>query len=591
MTDTSRSPNTDGRVADALAAAVRDYGPSLAADPRRVQAVISDVLGSDVGTQRAELDAVVDAARHDVAAALADRRLEPAAAIARLEATGMASVFARTAVDIWLAALGTPPMPTPPTMPAPEHVDVEPVSAPAVVATPPTVLGVPAPPVAPPMAPPPMPASPTVLTTPTAPGRRFNPAIGLAGVGVIALVVALVAVLVTRGGPDTPDTGKDPKVTEAPELAFPATDTDIGKVTRLWTVDDGTFTGKVAVANTTDAPVSGRHVEVIPKSLATDGAQVTFAPEVAEVIAADPIVAWAVTDLGPGEKVTFTYTIDVPEDAGADDLATWKADYEAALADYLAKVGATPPSLTVSSPADGATHDGADVNVVGTTDPGATITVDGVPTPVNPDGTWIHHKEGLTPGANQIVVVATGTNGATTPTTVNLSYLPPVTPPPTTTPVVTPPVRPPTGSPSTTVKPTTPTAPRPTQPPATPAPTTAPPTTSPPTTTPRRTPTAATGTAYGVFGYFGPSGYGGTVDLRQNAGGDYTNLRLVATTSANGHVNLTINSNGVVTIYPHHNGYFVDSFSYEVVDGVTGRVARGTITFDVSCNTGYGACY
>ena len=48
MTDTERSPGADQLLVDALQGAIRDYGRTIAADHRRVQAAINDVLGAEV---------------------------------------------------------------------------------------------------------------------------------------------------------------------------------------------------------------------------------------------------------------------------------------------------------------------------------------------------------------------------------------------------------------------------------------------------------------------------------------------------------------------------------------------------------------
>src|SRR5690606_4919690 len=92
--------------------------------------------------------------------------------------------------------------------------------------------------------------------------------------------------------------------------------------------------------------------------------------------------------------------------------------------------GAEPPTLEIHRPVDGTTHDGSEVDVAGRTDPGATVTVDGAPTTVNPDGTFVHRRSGLAVGANQITVVATGTNGVSTTEIVTLAYVPKAPPTP-----------------------------------------------------------------------------------------------------------------------------------------------------------------
>ena len=83
------------------------------------------------------------------------------------------------------------------------------------------------------------------------------------------------------------------------------------------------------------------------------------------------------------------------------------------------------PKLAVLSPPNGQTLLDGTVSVAGSTDPGATVTVNGTAATVNPDGMWLVQLRGLPVGPTTLTVTATGKNGVTTNTTVGVSVNPP----------------------------------------------------------------------------------------------------------------------------------------------------------------------
>ncbi len=266
------------------------------------------------------------------------------------------------------------------------------------------------------------PAAATVVTTAEADDSGRRPAFIALAIGVALVLVAAVVFLVSSGDDGDEPGESDVASSEAPRVSFAAEVSELGRVSRTWTVEEGRFSGSVVVENDTDATTSGTHVEVIPKSLADHVDKIRFDPEVSEVIEEDPIVAWDVGELAAGEKRTFRYEIDVADDAGADELEKWKADAEKAAADHRTASGA-PPSLSVTAPTDGAVIPVPAVDIAGTTDPGATVTMNGTPVTVAEDGAWAIHAV-LVLGQNPIEVVATGKNGKSTSTKVTVTHTP-----------------------------------------------------------------------------------------------------------------------------------------------------------------------
>jgi hypothetical protein len=81
-----------------------------------------------------------------------------------------------------------------------------------------------------------------------------------------------------------------------------------------------------------------------------------------------------------------------------------------------AEDAAQAPAVSIDSPADGSKVASSDATVIGKAsdnDGVPSLKVNGVPTPVNPDGSWSQHLA-LTPGANTITAVATDKAGNST---------------------------------------------------------------------------------------------------------------------------------------------------------------------------------
>lgn len=105
----------DDVVARALAVALSEGGRSLARDPRRVHAMVNDILGAESRARRAEVDAVVLAVEEDIPAGLLADRIDADDARERLRTRGLDDAVAGFAIDAWryglgmLDAAGTPP--------------------------------------------------------------------------------------------------------------------------------------------------------------------------------------------------------------------------------------------------------------------------------------------------------------------------------------------------------------------------------------------------------------------------------------------------------------------------------------------------
>lgn len=127
----------DAAVAQALAEAVRRVGPELGTQPRRVRAMLTDVLGPRARDHRAEVEALVSAAEHGVPHDLAAGRGDPA----KLWAAGIDADLARFAAEAWGYALGhTAPGAVPPTLAATRPGSGSAISRGQPVAAEPTVM-------------------------------------------------------------------------------------------------------------------------------------------------------------------------------------------------------------------------------------------------------------------------------------------------------------------------------------------------------------------------------------------------------------------------------------------------------------------
>ena len=463
--DHNEAGEADVLLARALAQAVREVGRSLATDPRRVQGMVSDVLGAESRSRRAEIDAVVLAAEEAVPDDLMADRIGVTAAMERLRERGLDATVATFAIDVWRYALGmleadaAPPSlsnsvpnsterrapstdtnraPAPPTVPvassAPPTVVgfVAPIGAARVIDSPLTI---------PFSIPPPSPA--------LAEGRRSTKRRIWAVVGLpcVALLFVAGVVVATRGNDpqsapvdsapasvDTlpaettqPSTRPNTRPTTVPAsikpvsttttttttssvpavlpptVVFEVEQTVAGDLTRTWTVNGGQLDATLSFSNTTAQELSGDHFESIPKTLAPTALMVTA--EDAMVVRDDPaILLWSVV-VPAGESVERTYHIAVPPDTTVEMLQQrqmeQRADTEAFAAERAAQ-----PAVDITTPDDTVVAV-PEADVVGTADPAATLTVNGVAVPVEANGNWSTRVTNLHEEWNTITAIAT----------------------------------------------------------------------------------------------------------------------------------------------------------------------------------------
>ena len=123
------------------------------------------------------------------------------------------------------------------------------------------------------------------------------------------------------------------------------------------------------------------------------------------------------------------YNVEVPAGGSSRLEQHYHVAFTAAEVEALAAARRDPlgsPAVTISSPADGSTVRSDSVTVTGTaTDNVAvkSLTVNGIPTTLNSDGTWSQHVT-LTRGANTITASATDGAGNTGQSAVNVTYTP-----------------------------------------------------------------------------------------------------------------------------------------------------------------------
>lgn len=425
MSNTSQNAtDSDLAVAQAVATAVREFGPSASTEPRRVQGLISDVLGPAARTRRAEIDAVVMAAEEQIPDDLMARRIGVGEALDRLLDRGLGRDLAQFAVEVWQFAFGL----LDPSRPAPSL---------SKRLTEPTPIPEPAPTETARFDPRFLAASLRAEepAAPEAPANHRGRWIAVAAiVGALALVGGILAVVM--GGAGRPHITVTPPPAQVPRLVFAEEATAFGTAARIWTTSGENLVGKVKLTNTGSSDASVHHVEVLPKSLVADAAAITSDPAHV-VIKSDPVIAWDLT-IPAGSSETVTYRFKPTKRVTKSRLGTWRDDRAKAAAAFTAE-SSRPPALTISEPAEGATVATTFV-VAGSTDPGATVSVAGAAVTVNPDGTWSHQVAGTT----TVVVTASSPYGVTTELTRHVQFPAPTpqvpqtptpeTPGPTTTP-------------------------------------------------------------------------------------------------------------------------------------------------------------
>jgi hypothetical protein len=180
---------------------------------------------------------------------------------------------------------------------------------------------------------------------PAATGRRRPNPFRRAGRAPV-LACALLVVALAVGAVAWPR-----RSTPAPpaELALtPAVHADGLLVTGTWRLDGrrgDRLQASLRILNSTRRPVTGSVDEVIPKSLAASVDAIRFTPPPDRIVQRDPVVRYAVTNLGPGASREVTYAIDVaPAGPRPARLRTWASDRSKAVAALAATGGADVPT-------------------------------------------------------------------------------------------------------------------------------------------------------------------------------------------------------------------------------------------------------
>lgn len=129
------------------------------------------------------------------------------------------------------------------------------------------------------------------------------------------------------------------------------------------------------------------------------------------------------------ESLMRVYNRTVPASGSLNETTIYSSGMTQSQANTLAQAaqGATSaPHVAITSPAPNAVLSTATANVTGTASddqPIDSITVNGVTTPVNPNGTWTQSVP-LNPGPNTITAVATDNGGNSTTVSENVVYAP-----------------------------------------------------------------------------------------------------------------------------------------------------------------------
>jgi hypothetical protein len=439
----------DEKLVAAVFGVLEAGGPEVLDQPGRFRSMLADLLGQSGGSLRREQAALVGAVEQGAGRDLMSETLtadERDALVGRLESSlQLESTEVITAVDLLDNAISSvglrsgdngngaggtqlsstvPPTavpgpaaapPPPPQPPPPAPATIAPATmAPAITpaaadsVTKQTVTGA---------APPPFVTEPvgTPATGATRSTGRVPFIVGAIAFLVIGAIVATL-VLVNRSDDSTPPAA-------VASLDFPTEMLPYGSLDRKWEVSDNQLNGTLTFENTGSEKSTGRYLEVIPKSLAPTASDIDSDPAPNQVVEDDPILAYDIT-LEPAQTLTITYRIAVPEGTDNARLEAWKEEAATARATYEATQN-KKPSLVVSSPADGSVFEVPEADLVGTTDPGVTLDVNGFAIPVNSDGTWSHHTTEMAVGPNSFVFTAVAPNKQTTQQTITLTYTPP----------------------------------------------------------------------------------------------------------------------------------------------------------------------
>jgi hypothetical protein len=126
------------------------------------------------------------------------------------------------------------------------------------------------------------------------------------------------------------------------------------------------------------------------------------------------------------EAGTFNTTLTLPEGANSIHIAASDAAGNAVTYDIQLTIDMTAPSLEIVEPGDGFRTLDDSVLVVGITEPGATVTVNGIPAVVDPYGKFTVQLS-LLKGKNEIKAVSTDSSGNTDTKSISVKV---VSPPP-----------------------------------------------------------------------------------------------------------------------------------------------------------------
>ena len=354
----SSAPTPSTSIAASLSSVVATFGTGILDDPRRVRACLTDELGAAGWSRRAELDAVIMAVEEGVVIDLRGDHFDRAEASSTLAARGLSNEVAGYAIDVWSMALGVTSAAGPTVEPtiAPLVVDLRDTTrlpddittpdAPPVVVTPPEV--------------------PTVVADGPAAGAspdRKRLLMALGAVAVVALIAGVVLVFTRSDG--TTGVSADPAPINVVRVSFPVEQLPWGAtMTRTWTKSDQGVHGQLDFTNATTATVSGRHVEVIPNSLAATADLVVSDPtpsaphsargsRLTQDAATNPTLGYDVS-VEAGKTTTINYDIAVGDVTQAK-LATWQTEQVAAAAAYVATTTTTTTTTTIPpvvAPAD-----------------------------------------------------------------------------------------------------------------------------------------------------------------------------------------------------------------------------------------------
>ena len=191
------------------------------------------------------------------------------------------------------------------------------------------------------------------------------------------------------------------------------------------------------VSNAVQIPVEP--VDTIPPQVAfispADGAVFNTTPISVTGTASDDVALASVTVNGADVGTTGTWSIDIGLTEGSNVITVVATDTSGNTATDSIQVtyeilDTTPPELSVTSPADGATVSSTPVNVTGTASDNvglASVTVNGIPVVVTAGAYSVDVD--LIEGVNAITVIATDTSGNTNQVDISVTYEPVVNAP------------------------------------------------------------------------------------------------------------------------------------------------------------------